>query len=134
MVQKKQGNDLSLAESIGIIAFRNRIFQDQATQHREMCRRFSILFHVPLPEVEKLSLEYVLLHLYEYRFSNMESEELKKFKHNLLKRIEHDIEQEDEDWIAENEYEALKQDQELLNEKNKKSAVKQPPPDINMKF
>lgn len=120
----------NLFTNLKLIALKNRINPDFEAHLRYLYRQFSITFHTPLSEVEKLNPGYVLLHLYENDFFSKTDEDIRKIKHNLLNNLNKDLEQEDDDWINQIETEELKKEQELLDSKNKNK----PPPDIEMKF
>lgn len=45
-------------------------------RYRIICREFSSSFNIPLTEVEKLPIEYVLRHHFEAKFEGMEEEDL----------------------------------------------------------
>lgn len=121
---------------IQLIAFKNTIDPNELSYFRRICRDFCILFHTPLHEVEKFSLEYILLHLIEYEYSKKTQEELNTLKHNLLNDIiVIDNAKEDEDWHAELELIALKQYQDDLEAEKKKAQEKAlNQPDIKIDF
>lgn len=116
-----------------LIALKNRIDPDFATHLRYLYRQFSITFHIPITEVENLNIAYILLHLREHHYFSLTDEQIKKAKHNLLNNVNHDVEQEDEEWFNQLEYEELQKEQKKLDEKNKKPK-QPPPPDIELKF
>ena len=124
-------SEIGLHEALELIALDNRLNPDFYANCRAMCRLFSKKFHMPLPEVEKLSIEYIMLHLFEDNFTNLDSDKLKETKHNLLNRINRKLVQEDAEWIEEQEYLALKAEQEMLVKNNKQSL---PPPGIELTF
>lgn len=118
---------------IDLIALKNRVDPDFSTHLRNLYRQFSITFHVPITEAEKLDLAYVLLHLREHHYFSLPDEQIKKAKRNLLYNVTHDVDKEDEEWIAQLEYEELQKEQKRLDEQNKK--VRSPPlPNIELKF
>ena len=55
---------------------------------RKVHRAFSIAFHVPITECEKLTTEYMLQHLWEHRFENMETADQVKAAKELMKTPE----------------------------------------------
>lgn len=121
-----------LFQHINLIALKNRIEPDFETNLRVLYRRFSITFHIPLNEVEKLNLGYILLHLKEHDLFSVSDDEVKKIKHNLLKKITTNQEKEDDAWIEEQTLIGLKQEQEMLKNPQKKQDGA--PPNIEMKF
>lgn len=133
-MKQKFLTELDLIESINLVALKNRLNPDFYSQIRAMQRQFSSLFHVSLLDVEKLDITYIMLHLYENYYSNLSNDDVLKAKHNLLKSKNNEntnsktIEEEDQEWIKENEFNELKKEQEVLNKQ------KELPPDINMSF
>lgn len=120
----------NLFTDLKIIALKNRINPDFETHLRYLYRQFSITFHTPLSEVEKLNPGYILLHLYENDFFSKTNEDVQKIKHNLLNNLNKDVEKDDDEWINQIETEELKKGQDNLDLKNKEK----PPPNIEMKF
>lgn len=134
MANETPDEKIHYIDQISLIALRNRLDPDELTWFRRICREFSILFHMPLVEVEKLNLEYMLLHLKEYEFDKADETALRRAKHNLLSNTIVNKDKDDEEWEAEMLYEAVKQEQEELNKKNAEAAKKELPPNIELTF
>jgi hypothetical protein len=72
-------DDLDLLKAIRLCAFgavKSKDKEDSDYTLRHIFRWFSREFHVPLPEVPNLPLEYVLTHFYECRYEQMEEDGL----------------------------------------------------------
>jgi len=133
----KKEEELSIYDSLQLIALQDFLQPTEEAFYRKLCRWLSSTFHTSIFDVEKQSLEYLLMHYFEYRLENFSKEDLDKHKRFLLHKEEVINDEDDDEAFAEElELEYLKKQQSKLDEiKNKKNVPKIPlPPDIKMIF
>lgn len=66
-----------------IEAIANKVNPTDVSMYREMCRRYSKMFHTPLHLVETLDPEHVLLNIYEEQLEDTDLENFQKLEHLL---------------------------------------------------
>ena len=147
---------MSLLDDIRKIALSSVLEPDNDAQVRRLHSWFSRTFQIPLPEVEDLPIEYILLHYYEELYSNMDEDELLEEAKYVLEtpeqrkaRIDKEEALDDEfDKEIREEMEAQKKGEnktlrDLLKKKRIKkdkesiqssSSITEPPPDIKIGF
>ncbi len=119
-------------KAIEIIALKSREKPDFESEIRKLYRWFSKEFHVPITEVEKLDLHYILLHKYESYINGLNDEDYIKYKNRLLwpEKLE-EIAAQDDDWLAKE----LEEEQKRLKEEKKEPEELNLPDDsFDMKF
>lgn len=104
---------MSVIQDIQKIALLSVLEPDDEANLRRIHRWFSKTFFLPLPEVENLPIEYILLHYFETLYAELDEEEQKK-------QVEYAIETEEErQHRIKNEEETDKEFVRMMNEEAK---------------
>ena len=76
MENSPKDNEPSFDRSVVLVSVLNALEGTGNYGWRKLCRQFSKVFHVSILDAEKLSVEYMLRHIYENKLDSLDKEEL----------------------------------------------------------
>ena len=109
------GNPLEKYTDWQINALNSVLLGNETYFYRKMCRYISQNFNIPLPEVEKMPVDYVLLHYFESTYEGYEEKELLKLAKELCAP---DIASKEEEQIQAVIADLEKEQEAILNSKS----------------
>lgn len=122
-----------LVDSIKKIALASVLEPDRDAIERKVRRWYSKQFYTPLPEVEDLPLDYILLHYFEDLYESLDRDDLVSQIPLVLetpeeRKLREEREQADEDaYMAKVAQELKEDDKKLLNKKPLKTKPQEEP-------
>jgi hypothetical protein len=117
-------------EEIKILALAAVENPDLEYFERQVCRSFSTTFHVSILEAETLTIEYMLQHIYEYRFEQQKLGDRVDEARELLKSPDERKEEEEQELrrLDEDEAYLVRESLKLKSPKPKSKPVVKAPP------